>query len=438
MSLTSPSRYAFFKNEEKPQKGKSEEGEPEGKPIEGKSEKDKTKQDKPKGNKPDDKPESGKPKEHSPKIGKPKVEQPKVDKPQGRPNQNQIISVPRPGWPPFPHFMSYQENYFDWQSLQFYNHAFTVDPANRAADSPQSSVFSYRQAEPSSDGSVVSEPSRAPKLPIRGRPRKSQSPVETPKKPDRSAVRGEGLPGTIWLYTTGDQVRRNQPEYAGNLDFGISQRYAASNPAAEVSRQTLATVRSEFAATDAYRASSRRRQKNEASSDGSVRKKRKLNGCEWKPESLYKTYSECKPEFFDGSDYNDHVPASSCFGLINMRAPKAWRRGPRKHLQQRSGTKRVRARARPKSPEPSSELSPELSPSPEPSPSPEYSPEYSPPPPQVTQFATESLNTTPEAKNSPKNGSNVPKFTTQAEFEAEQASARARSQQDRIEAYCRQ
>lgn len=436
MSLTSPSRYAFFSNEEKPPKGKSEEGEPEGKTIEGKSEKDKIKEDEPKDKKPDDTPEDSKPTEHSPENRKHNVEQPKVDKPQGNPRPNQIISVPRPGWPRYPYLMSYQENYFDWQLLQFYNHAFMVDSANRVADLPQSLVFLYRQAEPSPDGSVVSEPSRAPKLPVRGRPRKSQSPVEASKKPDRSAVRGEGPPGTIWLYTTGDQVRRNRPEYAGNLDIGISQRYAASNPAAEVSRQTLATVRLEFAATDAYRASLRRRQKNEASSDGLVRKKRKLNGCEWKPELLYKTYSECKPEFFDGSDYNEHVPASLCFGLINMRAPKAWRRGPRKHLQQRSGAKRVRARARPKSPEPLPELLPELLPLP--LPLPEYSPEYLPPPPQVTQFATELLNTTPEAKNAPNDGSSVPKFTTQAEFEAEQASARARLQQDRIEAYCRQ
>lgn len=437
MSLTSPSRYAFFKGEEKPQKGKTE-GEPEGKPIEGKSEKDKPKDTKPKEQKPRDKPEDGKSKKHSPKNGKPKVEQPREYRPQGRPYQHQIISVPRPGWPPYPYLMSYQENYFDWQLLQYYNHAFAANPANRAADLPQSLVFLYRQAEPSPDGSVVSEPSRAPKLPVRGRPRKSPSPLEAPKKPNKNAVCGEGPPGTIWLYTTGDQVRRNRPEYAGNLDFGISQRYAASNPAAEVSSQTLATVQLEFAATDAYRASLRRRQKNEASSDGLVRKKRKLNGCEWKPELLYKTYSECKPDFFDGSDYNDHVPASLCFGMINMRAPKAWRRGPRKHLQPRSGTKRVRARARPKTPEPLLELLPE----PLPLPLPEYSPEYLPPPPQLEQV--EPVGTLkdsaemPENGNSPKNGSSVRKFTTQAEFEAEQASARARLQQARIEAYCRQ
>lgn len=151
-------------------------------------------------------------------------------------------------------------------------------------------------------------PIQLPALPKRGRPKAEPSQNST----------GEGPPGTMWLYTLSDQVGRNQPEYAGELDFGIMENYASSNPAARVSSATLATVRLEFAATDRFRSRLGRME---------GRRKKGLQGvCEWRPELLYKTFVDCKPDFFDGSEYADHVPLALCFGMINLRLPNAWRR----------------------------------------------------------------------------------------------------------------
>lgn len=141
-----------------------------------------------------------------------------------------------------------------------------------------------------------------PALPKRGRPKAE------------AQNSGEGPPGTMWLYTLGER-----PRYAGELDFHIMESYAASNPAARVSSATLATIHQEFAATDRFRSRLRRRRME--------RRKKGLQGvCEWRPELLYKTFVDCKPDFFEGSEYSDYVPLALCFGMINLRLPNAWRR----------------------------------------------------------------------------------------------------------------
>lgn len=58
--------------------------------------------------------------------------------------------------------------------------------------------------------------------------------------------------------------------------------------------------------------------------------------CEWKPESVFKTFVDSKPPFFDKTDYQDRIPKTSCFGKINMRVPKAWSRGPNRPKRSRN------------------------------------------------------------------------------------------------------
>lgn len=168
-----------------------------------------------------------------------------------------------------------------------------------------------------------------PTLPKRGRPKAE------------AQNSGEGPPGTMWLYTLGER-----PKYAGELDFHIMESYAASNPAARVSSATLATIHQEFAATDRFRSRLRRRRME--------RRKKGLQGvCEWRPELLYKTFVDCKPDFFEGSEYSDYVPLALCFGMINLRLPNAWRRrsdGVSKASRTRPGRTRGRKWARFNSP----------------------------------------------------------------------------------------
>ncbi|GEQ69105.1 hypothetical protein JCM33374_g2776 [Metschnikowia sp. JCM 33374] len=92
-----------------------------------------------------------------------------------------------------------------------------------------------------------------------------------------------------------------------------------------VHESVLKTIRMEFALEDSYK--SVLPQKNEQIR---IRKRRKPQECDWKPESVYKIYVECKPEFFEKTDYQDRIPSRSCFGKINMRIPRAWSRKPNK------------------------------------------------------------------------------------------------------------
>ncbi|OBA19975.1 hypothetical protein METBIDRAFT_13003 [Metschnikowia bicuspidata var. bicuspidata NRRL YB-4993] len=92
-----------------------------------------------------------------------------------------------------------------------------------------------------------------------------------------------------------------------------------------VHESVLKTIKLEFALEDSYR--SIRPQRNEQIR---IRKRRKPQECDWKPESVYKIYVECKPDFFEKTDYQDRIPNRSCFGKINMRIPRAWSRKPNK------------------------------------------------------------------------------------------------------------
>lgn len=104
-----------------------------------------------------------------------------------------------------------------------------------------------------------------------------------------------------------------------------------------IHRNVVETVRREQQVENAFCASE---------ADGTfciprLRRRRKPRESEWKPESVYKTYVDCKPVFFDKSNYQDHVPHTSCFGKINMRIPKAWSRGPNKPKKRKRQTLRA-------------------------------------------------------------------------------------------------
>lgn len=62
----------------------------------------------------------------------------------------------------------------------------------------------------------------------------------------------------------------------------------------------------------------------------SRKRRRKPNEVDWKPESIFRSYVDCKPMDIQRSSYPDNVPMSSCFGRINMRGAKAWSRQPNK------------------------------------------------------------------------------------------------------------
>lgn len=65
------------------------------------------------------------------------------------------------------------------------------------------------------------------------------------------------------------------------------------------------------------------------------KKRRKPNEVNWRPESVFRSYVDCKPADIHKTSYPDHVPMSSCFGRINMREAKAWSRQPNKPKRQR-------------------------------------------------------------------------------------------------------
>ncbi|RKP32613.1 hypothetical protein METBISCDRAFT_25554 [Metschnikowia bicuspidata] len=73
-----------------------------------------------------------------------------------------------------------------------------------------------------------------------------------------------------------------------------------------------------------------------ALADESIRKRRrKPNEVNWKPESIFRSFVDCKPTNIHKSSYPDHVPMCSCFGRINMREAKAWSRQPNKPKRQK-------------------------------------------------------------------------------------------------------
>lgn len=138
-------------------------------------------------------------------------------------------------------------------------------------------------------------------------------------------------PGTIFMYTSTYALKYDQPVARGNLSDSSLVQWVAYQNARTVHRLVRRTVQLEFEMEDRYRLSlmsllppkPKRRRSSERE-------------CEWKPESVYKTFVDCKPDFFEKSNYQDHIPECSCFGKINMRIPKAWSRGPNKPKRQKA------------------------------------------------------------------------------------------------------
>lgn len=127
-------------------------------------------------------------------------------------------------------------------------------------------------------------------------------------------------PGSIFAYCSERALHLDAPEPRGAL--GPTRTSSARRTHALV----IQTVQREFAVEDRYR----RRIGRAGHARERVRRRRDLTDYQWKPESVYKTFVDCKPYFFDKTSYQDHVPTSLCFGKINMRIPKAWTRGPNK------------------------------------------------------------------------------------------------------------
>lgn len=65
------------------------------------------------------------------------------------------------------------------------------------------------------------------------------------------------------------------------------------------------------------------------------KRRRKPHEVNWKPESIFRSYVDCKPADINKTSYPDNVPMCSCFGRINMREAKAWSRQPNKPKKQR-------------------------------------------------------------------------------------------------------
>lgn len=130
--------------------------------------------------------------------------------------------------------------------------------------------------------------------------------------------------GTIYVYSTLRALQEDEPEEQGRLGHWPGFDKVALQDAQKTHTLIRSSIQDEFDLEDKYRLEIL------AGNHSYPRDKRRRNplDCEWKPESVYKTYVDCKPEFFDRSDYQDHIPPSSCFGKINMRTPKAWTRGP--------------------------------------------------------------------------------------------------------------
>lgn len=121
--------------------------------------------------------------------------------------------------------------------------------------------------------------------------------------------------------------KRIHDQLSDTMYFNHNQCFdqvASQNPYL-VHKRVIRTIYREFALEDQYHALPAARLDLSR-----VRRRRKPKECEWKPESVYKLYVECKPDFFEKSDYQDKILRSLCFGKINMRIPRAWSRRPNK------------------------------------------------------------------------------------------------------------
>lgn len=130
---------------------------------------------------------------------------------------------------------------------------------------------------------------------------------------------------TIAIYSTAQSVALDQPTIVRALDQEKMASYVRTHSARRTSENVAATIRREFRVEDRFRA---RLAAGNPQGPKNKRRRNPATGSVWKPESVYKTFVECKPLFFDRTNYQDKIPGSSCFGKINMRCSKAWSRGP--------------------------------------------------------------------------------------------------------------
>lgn len=153
--------------------------------------------------------------------------------------------------------------------------------------------------------------------------------VSAPPEEQPLLVKNPPPSGTIFAYNDKESLQNDQPVVLGNLGDLINHNSVRPQNAYKTHLVVRRSVQTEFAFEDAYRREVR------ANCVASPREKRRRSPKErdWKPESVYKTFVDCKPSFFDKSDYQDRVPATSCFGKINMRIPKAWSRGPNRPVK---------------------------------------------------------------------------------------------------------
>lgn len=154
------------------------------------------------------------------------------------------------------------------------------------------------------------------------------------------AQRLDGLHQTPLMYSTTAPRAvhvRSRSEESGDYDSDLEAQFdkvafrVAPHSPRLVSRQVVQTVRAEQRVEDCFL-------QNQARGNGfrpKLRRRRKPQESAWKPESVYKTYVDLKPTFFDRTNYQDVVPYASCFGKINMRIPKAWSRGPNRPKRRR-------------------------------------------------------------------------------------------------------
>lgn len=142
----------------------------------------------------------------------------------------------------------------------------------------------------------------------------ASSTLKTANIPENS---GPFTSGTMFLYDSLEALRDDHPRVHGYMEFhtNLLSAYRTHQLVRE-------SVTREFQMEEWFKYSPPACRKSK------TKKRRHPHECEWKPESVYKTFVDCKPDYFDRSNYQDFVPRSLCFGKINMRIPKAWSRGP--------------------------------------------------------------------------------------------------------------
>lgn len=158
----------------------------------------------------------------------------------------------------------------------------------------------------------------------------------TIKSADIAEITGSFTSGTMFLYDSEDALRDDHPRVHGYMEF-----HSNLLSAYKTHQLVRESVTREFQMEEWFKFSP------PASRKSKTKKRRHPHDCEWKPESVYKTFVDCKPDYFDRSNYQDFVPRSLCFGKINMRIPKAWSRGPNrpKRRRQRPNNSLPRKRA---------------------------------------------------------------------------------------------